>query len=103
MSSITRRTVLRGGGAVVLGAGIAVTNGAMASSARQVTAKEAVADLITAFRLYCSRLAACDATPRLKQGARVLLTIFQIMEAETFGAIDQGTQERIERQIGVTS
>ncbi len=42
-------------------------------------------------------------TPRLKQGARVLSSIFQIMEAETFGAIDQGTQERIERQIGRAS
>ena len=53
MTTITRRTVLRGGGAVVLGAGIAASG---AIAARQVTAKEAAAEFVDAYRLLFSRL-----------------------------------------------
>ncbi len=84
MSPITRRNVLRGGGAVVLGAGIAASGGAIA--ARQLTAKEAAAEFVDAYRLLFSRLQAHQ-IPEVT-GCYVMATAVTVERIEAFANDD---------------
>ena len=87
MPTITRRNVLRGGGAVVLGAGIAASGGAIA--ARQLTAKEAAAEFVDAYRLLFSRLQMLEIPPRI--GCFIMAT------AVTVEVIDAFAHDDVER------
>ncbi len=86
MTTITRRTVLRGGGAVVLGAGIAASGGAIAAPARELTAKQAAAEFVDAYRLLFSRLQ----THRIPSviGCYVMATAVSVERIEAFAHDD---------------
>ena len=84
--TVTRRDMLVGAGAVVLGAGIAVTNGAMAASARELTAKEAVAEFVDAYRLLFERLQTCRIPPDI--GRYMMATAVTVERIEAFAHDD---------------
>ena len=84
--TVTRRNMLAGAGAVVLGAGIAVTNGAIAAPARELTVKEAVAEFAAAYRLLFSRLQTRQISPGI--GRYMMATAVTVERIEAFAHDD---------------
>ena len=84
--TVTRRHMLAGVGAVVLGAGIGASGGAITGSARELTAKEAAAEFVDAYRLLFSRLQAREIPPVM--GAYVMATAVSVERIEAFANDD---------------
>ena len=84
--TVTRRDMLVGGGAVVLGAGIVATGGAIA--ARQLTVKEAVAEFVDAYRLLFERLQTRQISPDI--GRYMMATAVTVERIEAFAHDDGG-------------
>ena len=84
--TVTRRHMLAGGGAVVLGAGIAATGVAIAAPARELTAKEAAAEFVGAYSLLFERLQ----THRIPSviGCYVMATAVSVERIEAFANDD---------------
>ena len=100
MPTITRRNVLRGGGAVVLGAGIVASGGATAAPARGLTAKEAAAEFVGAYRLLFSRLQVLEIPDVVGRFVMVTAISVEVIEAFAHDDVEGNSVANIARLTG---